>query len=150
MSSSVNEVTILGRLGGDPELKYTPNGTAVAQFSVATSEKWKDKQTQQDQEKTEWHRIVVWGKLAEICNQYLKKGKQVFLKGSLQTRSWDDKNGQKRYTTEIVVKDMVMCGDRSEGGGQRPGAGAPPPSEPQGGGYNMNTDPNFTPEDIPF
>ena len=97
---SVNKVILLGRLGQDPELKYTPTGMAVCNFSLATSEKWKDK-AGQDQERTEWHRVVVWGKIAELCNQYLAKGRQAYLEGSLQTRSWDDKDGNKRYTTII-------------------------------------------------
>ena len=98
---SVNKVILLGRLGQDPELKYTPGGSAVCNFSIATTEAWTDKQGQK-QEKTEWHRVVVWGKLAELCNQYLAKGRQAFLEGRLQTRSWDDKDGHKRYTTEIL------------------------------------------------
>ena len=98
---SVNKVIILGRLGQDPELKYTPSGAAVCNFSLATSESWNDKNSGQKQEKTEWHRIVVWGKLAELCNQYLSKGKQAFVEGKLETRSWEDKEGKKRFTTEI-------------------------------------------------
>ncbi len=99
---SVNKVILLGRLGQDPELKYTPSGAAVCNFSLATSETWTDKNSGQKNEKTEWHRIVVWGKLAELCNQYLAKGRQAFVEGRLQTRSWDDQNGQKRYKTEIL------------------------------------------------
>nr|MBP9674873.1 single-stranded DNA-binding protein [Bacteriovoracaceae bacterium] len=112
---SVNKVIILGRLGQDPELKHTPSGAAVCNFSVATSENWTDKTSGQKQEKTEWHRIVVWGKLAELCNQYLSKGRQVFLEGRLQTRSWDDKDGQKRYTTEINATTIQFIGGPSQG-----------------------------------
>lgn len=112
---SINKVIIVGRLGRDPELKYTPSGMAVCTFSVATSERWKDKDGK-DQERTEWHRIVVWSKLAELCNQYLSQGKQVFIEGQLQTRSWDDKEGQKRYVTEIIAKSVQFLGDRPESG----------------------------------
>jgi single-strand DNA-binding protein len=103
---SVNKVILLGRLGQDPELKHTPSGMSVCNFSLATSENWKDKQSGQKQEKTEWHRIVAWGKQAELCHQYLAKGRQVYVEGKLQTRSWDDKTGQKRYTTEILVSSI--------------------------------------------
>lgn len=110
---SVNKVIILGRLGQDPELKHTPGGMAVCNFSLATTESWTDKAGQK-QERTEWHRIVVWGKLAELCNQYLAKGRQAFVEGVLQTRSWDDKSGQKRYTTEINAKTVQFIGGNKE------------------------------------
>lgn len=112
--SGINKVIILGRLGQDPELKYTPNGTAVANLSVATSEEWVDKSNNQKREKTEWHRVVIWGKLAELCNQYLKKGQQAFIEGSLQTRSWDDKDGNKRYTTEIKASEVKFLGGQKK------------------------------------
>jgi single-strand DNA-binding protein len=114
---SVNKVIILGRLGQDPEVKMTPSGQSVASMSVATSESYtKDGQKQ---EKTEWHKIVVWGKLAEICGKYLKKGKEVYFEGKLTTRSWDDKDGVKRFTTEIVANEMKMIGGSgSPAGGQ--------------------------------
>lgn len=105
---SVNKVIILGRLGKDPEIKYTPQGKAVANFSVATSESWNKEG--QKVEKTEWHNIVVWGKLAELCNQYLSKGRQVYLEGKLETRSWEDKDGTKRYTTEIIASTVQFIG----------------------------------------
>lgn len=117
MAGSVNKVLIVGHLGKDPELKYTPGGAAVCNFSVATSERWKDK-SDQVQEKTEWHRIVVWNALAENCEKYLKKGRQVYLEGKLQTRSWDDKDGQKRYATEIVAHHVVFLGG-GQGQGER-------------------------------
>lgn len=101
--SGINKVILLGRLGQDPEIKYTPNGTPVASFSMATSEEWVDKSTNQKREKTEWHRVIVWGKLGELVNQYCSKGKQVFVEGRLETRSWENKEGQKRYTTEIIA-----------------------------------------------
>jgi single-strand DNA-binding protein len=150
---SVNKVIILGRLGQDPELKYTPGGMAVCNFTVATSESWADKAGQK-QERTEWHRIVVWGKLAELCNQYLTKGRQAFIEGSLQTRSWDDKSGQKRYTTEIVAKTVQFIGGTANADASRsqaPGAGAPSyDSSMMNQDYDISTDTNFTADDIPF
>lgn len=168
---SVNKVILLGRLGQDPELKYTPNGSAVCSFSLATSENWVDKSGQK-QERTEWHRIVVWGKLGELCNQYLAKGRQCFLEGRIQTRSWDDKEGQKRYTTEINATSVQFLGAGSERGAQTStndrsnqrseskrdelnsanGQGA---NSNNGGGvldrdYQMNPDATFTADDIPF
>ena len=107
---SVNKVILVGRLGKQPELKKTPNGSSVCQFSLATSETWADKNSGQKQEKTEWHNIVMWGKLAELAQKYLDKGSQVYLEGKLQTRAWDDKNGQKRYTTEVLVNTMQFLG----------------------------------------
>jgi single-strand DNA-binding protein len=112
---SVNKVILLGRLGKDPEMKYTPNGNAVCNFSIATSETWNDKSGQK-QERTEWHRIVVWGKLAELCNQYLKKGREAFVEGKLQTRSWDGNDGQKRYTTEILADNVRFVGGQAQAG----------------------------------
>ena len=106
---SVNKVIILGRLGQDPELKYTSGGKAVCTFSVATSESWTDN-TGKKQEKTEWHKVVVWDKLAELCNQYLAKGRQAFIEGKITTRSWDDKDGVKRYTTEIQAHTVEFVG----------------------------------------
>ena len=107
--SSVNKAIVLGRLGGDPELKYTPSGQAVCNFTVATSESYKDKSGVK-QEKTEWHRIVVWGKVAESCNTYLGKGSEVYLEGGIQTRSWENKEGVKQYTTEIVARTVQFIG----------------------------------------
>lgn len=112
---SVNKVILLGRLGQDPEYKVTPSGAAVCNFSLATSETWNDKNSGQKQEKTEWHRVVVWGKLAEICNQYLSKGSQAFVEGRLQTRSWEDKDGNKKYTTEINATTVQFVGGQSDG-----------------------------------
>lgn len=115
---SVNKVILVGRLGKDPEVKTTPSGQTVAKFSLATDEKFTDKSGQR-QERTEWHNIVAWGKLAEICGNYLRKGKQVYLEGSIRTDSWDDKeSGQKRYRTEIIVNNMQMLGSRDDGGGR--------------------------------
>ena len=126
---SVNKVIIVGRLGQNPEVRYAPSGSAVANFSVATSESWTDKQNQK-QEKTEWHRVVVWGKLAELCGQYLGKGRQVYVEGRLQTRQWQDKEGQTKYTTEVQAQSIQFLG--SAQGEQRPEAGA---SSGGSGGY---------------
>lgn len=140
---SINKVMLIGRLGQDPELKYTPSGTAVCNFSLATSESWTDKQGQK-QEKTEWHRIVVWGKIGELCNQYLAKGRQAYIEGALQTRQWEDKDGNKRYTTEINAKTVQFLGGQSANAGQSQGAGN------QGPGYDPTEDSSFTADDIPF
>jgi len=113
MARGVNKVTIVGNLGDDPEVKYMPSGGAVTNISVATSESWKDKQTGQPQERTEWHRIVFFNRLAEIAGEYLKKGSQVYVEGSLRTRKWQDQSGQDRYTTEIVGGEMQMLGGRA-------------------------------------
>ena len=107
----VNKVILIGNLGGDPELRQTPSGTSVATFTLATNETWTDKDGQR-QERTEWHRIVAWSRLAEICGQYLRKGRQVYIEGRLQTRSWEDKQGNQRKTTEIVAQNMQMLGGR--------------------------------------
>ena len=117
MASGLNKVFLLGRLGNDPEVRYTTNGGAVANFNVATNESWTDKQGQK-QERTEWHRVVFWGKPAEIIKQYLTKGRRLYIEGRLQTRSWEDKQGQKRYTTEIVGNDFMFLdsGDRGAAG----------------------------------
>lgn len=120
--ASLNRVFLIGNLGADPELRYTPTNTAVANFRIATSEVWNDKSGQR-QERTEWHRIVAWGKTAELCGEYLKKGRSVHIEGRLQTREWDDKNtGQKRYTTEIIADRVTFLGGRGEGG-ESSGAG---------------------------
>lgn len=114
--ASVNKVILIGNLGADPEIRYTPSGSTVANFTVATREQWTGKDGEKE-ERTEWHRIVAWGRLAEICGEYLHKGKQVYVEGRLQTRSWEDKEGIKRYTTEINALSMQMLGPaRQEGG----------------------------------
>ena len=148
MARGVNKVILVGNLGRDPEVRYSPSGQAVANVTLATSESWKDKNTGEKQERTEWHRIVFFGRLAEIAGEYLKKGAQIYVEGRLQTRKWQDKDGHDRYTTEIVANDMQMLGSRS-------GAGVP--SEPatetadagaaRGGGKAPGAD--FD-DDIPF
>src|SRR2546426_6574180 len=121
MAKSVNKVILVGRLGRDPELKYTASGVPFCRFSMATDDVWNDKASGERQERTEWHNIVAWDRLAEICNQYLTKGRLVYIEGSLQTREWDDQEGNKRKTTEIRARDMVLLGSPAEnaGGGQR-------------------------------
>ncbi len=168
--SSVNKVILIGRLGQNPEVRYTPSGAAVANFSIATNESWSDKNGQK-QERTEWHRVVVWGKLAELCAQYLAKGRQAYIEGRLQTRQWQDKDGQTKYTTEVQAQTVQFLGVGAEGGrrdqvGQdmAPGygygaqAGAPPAAPAFGasraGGSPMPMgempEPSFTEDDIPF
>jgi len=124
--AGINKVIIVGHLGKDPEVRYTPSGSAVANFSVATTETWKDKTTGEKKERTEWHRIVAWDKLGEICGEYLSKGRQVYVEGKLQTRSYDDKEGVKRYTTEIIATDVQFLGSRESGGGRPNNTGASP------------------------
>lgn len=119
-SKGVNKVIIVGHLGQDPEVRYLTNGGAVSNITLATSESWRDKQTGETKEKTEWHRVVLFGKLAEVAGEYLRKGSQVYIEGALQTRKWTDKAGAEKYTTEVVVNvggTMQMLGGRSQGGG---------------------------------
>lgn len=146
---SVNKVLLIGRLGNNPETRFTNTGTAVANFNLATSENWNDKNGQK-QERTEWHRVVVWGKLAELCQKYLSKGRQCFVEGRLQTRSWDDKDGNKRYTTEIVATTVQFLGgpnaQAQSGAGDHAGMGDMGMNEaPQSGGES-----SFTEDEIPF
>ena len=117
MARGVNKVILVGNLGRDPEIRYSANGQAIANVNIATSESWKDKNTGEKQEKTEWHRIVFFGRLAEIAGEYLKKGSQIYVEGRLQTRKWQDKEGKDRYTTEIVANEMQMLGSRGGSGG---------------------------------
>ena len=119
MRKGVNRVTIIGNLGNDPETKFMPSGGAVTNISVATSESWKDKNTGQQQDRTEWHRVVFFNKLAEIAGEYLKKGSKVYIEGSLRTRKWQGQDGQDRYTTEIVASEMQMLDSRGDSGGQQ-------------------------------
>ena len=127
MARGVNKVILIGNLGKDPETRYLPSGGAVANVTVATSESWKDKQTGEAKERTEWHNVVFYQKLAEIVGQYLKKGSQVYIEGSIRTRKWQDKEGHDRYTTEIIANEMQMLGGKPGGGGsasyERGGAG---------------------------
>ena len=152
MGKSINKVILVGRLGRDPELKYTASGTPFCRFSMATDEGWTDKGTGEKTERTEWHNIVVWDKLAEICNNYLTKGRLVYIEGSLQTREWDDQDGNKRRTTEIRAREMVMLGSGSgegSGGGQRRAVSAE--GSTGGGGSSTSTGTGtITDDDIPF
>lgn len=164
MARGVNKVILIGNLGQDPELRYTGSGTAVCNFSLATTESYKDRDGNQV-ENTEWHRIVAWARLAEICGEYLKKGRQVYIEGQLQTRQWEDKDGNTRYTTEIKAREMQMLGgrdDNSGGGGNYGGGGNTYDQRPQrqsnnGGGQKQqqasspSDDYSFTPDDdLPF
>jgi len=148
MAKSVNKVTLIGRLGKDPELKYTASGTPFCRFSMATDDSWNDKNSGERQERTEWHNIVAWDRLAEICNQYLTKGQLVYIEGALQTREWDDQDGNKRRITEIRARDMVMLGSKGDGapGGQPRRAAA----AEMGGGSNSSGTSTITDDDIPF
>ena len=114
MSNGLNKVLIIGNLGADPEIKYTQAGSPVANLSVATSERWKDKNTGEQKEQVEWHRVVIFGRLAEIAEQYLKKGSKIFVEGKLQTRDWEDSEGKKRYTTEVVAREMTMLDSKGD------------------------------------
>jgi single-strand DNA-binding protein len=151
---SLNKVMLLGRLGRDPELRYTSSGRAVATFALATSSQWKD-QDGNDQERTEWHRIVAWGRLGEICAQYLNKGKQVYLEGRIQTREWEDQEGNKRFTTEVVANDMIMLGG---GGRDYPDSGGEGRSQGGSGQRRQGSEGKDSPsyeqpppeDDIPF
>ncbi len=145
--ASVNKVTLIGNLGRDPEMRYMPNGDAVCNVTIATSETWKDKSTGEKKEATEWHRVVFFRKLAEIAGQYLRKGSSVYVEGKLTTRKWQDKDGQDRYTTEIVADEMKMLGGRAESG-----APAPAQSEPQRQHHQAKSN-GYVPQvddDIPF
>ena len=123
MARGINKVILVGNLGADPETRAMPSGTTVANLRIATSESWRDKQSGEQQERTEWHRVVLFGRLGEIAAEYLKKGSQVYIEGSLRTRKWQDKQGQERYSTEIVGNDMQMLGGRGGGGGGMGGGG---------------------------
>jgi single-strand DNA-binding protein len=160
---SVNKVLLIGRLGSDPEVRHTGGGAAVANFSLATNESWNDKNGQK-QERTEWHRVVVWGKLAQLCGEYLSKGRQAYVEGRLQTRQWQDKDGQTKYTTEIIATTIQFLGagagagagssaggyrDQSKSSGSSAGFGGAD-SGMIGGGAPRMEEPSFTEEDIPF
>lgn len=141
--SGINKVMLIGRLGRDPEVRYTPDGAAVANFSIATSEEWKDKATGEKKERTEWHRIVAFRRLGEICGEYLSKGKQVYIEGRLQTRSWE-KDGVTRYTTEIVASDVQFLGGRDSVNSDEPPLNTQASDTPTSSGSGTIGD------DIPF
>lgn len=156
MARGVNKVILVGNLGKDPEMRYTAGGAAIANITIATSESWTDKQSGEKKEKTEWHRVVFFGRLAEIVGEYLRKGSQVYVEGRLQTNKWQDQSGNDRYTTEVIASEMQMLGARGGDAGARP---------PQGGGFRSNapaqqqqqqsappaqSDGGFADDDIPF
>ena len=154
MARGVNKVILIGNLGQDPEVKYMPNGNAVANVTIATSESWKDKNTGESVDKTEWHRVVFFRRLAEIVGEYLKKGSKVYIEGKLQTRKWQDKNGKDNWTTEIIANEMQMLDSRgggssdfnqSQGGGQQQSAPQSAPSQAAPAPANNDFD-----DDIPF
>lgn len=162
--ASVNKVILVGNLGRDPEVRYMPDGGAIVNLSIATSNSWKDKNSGEKKEETEWHRVVIYGRLAEIAGEYCKKGRPVYLEGRLKTRKWTDKDGVERYTTEIVADQMQLLGGRESGGGgdmggddfsqaapSRPAASSRPAS---GGGMRSNPQPSMgvadLDDDIPF
>ena len=158
MARGVNKVIIVGNLGGDPETRYMPSGSAVTNMTIATNESWKDKQTGEQKERTEWHKVVMFDRLAEIAAEYLRKGSQVYIEGKLQTRKWQGKDGQDRYTTEIRASEMQMLGGRGgAGGGGSFGGGGQQSGGQQGGGQQGgggNAPPQPGPDDfdddIPF
>ena len=148
MAKSVNKVTLLGNLGKDPEIKFLPSGQAVANFSIATTDRYKDKAGEW-QDRTEWQNVVLWQRLAEIAGEYLKKGGKVYIEGRLQTRSWDDKDGNKRYTTEIVASTIQFLGGNAQAGADA-GIGAQDHASGPEMGMGDNQESSFTEDEIPF
>ena len=146
MARGVNKVILIGNLGNDPDVRYTAGGAAVANISLATAESWRDKDSGEMQERTEWHRVVFFGRLAEIVNEYLKKGSQIYVEGRLQTRKWQDKEGNDKYTTEIVANEMQMLGGRGGGGGSQ---NQEPPAAKTSGAPPKKVNDDFD-DDIPF
>lgn len=152
MARGVNKVTLIGNLGQDPEIRHTPNGAAVCNVSLATTMSWKDRESGSTQERTEWHRLVFFGRLAEITTEYLRKGSQIYVEGRLQTRKWQDQSGGDRYTTEIIVSEMQMLGGRSssaEGGYTDNRQTKPPEQGPGTAGGSTDSHDTFD-DDIPF
>jgi single-strand DNA-binding protein len=149
MARGINKVILIGHLGQDPEVKYMPSGSAVANISLATTESWKDKTTGEKQDRTEWHRVVFFARLAEIAGEYLRKGSQVYVEGRLQTRKWQDKNGQDKYTTEIVANEMQMLGGRGGTGGGGGGGDYAASDAPAHTSAPQGKEPDFD-DDIPF
>ena len=147
--SSLNKAMIIGRLGQDPDVRYTQSNTAVANLSVATSERYKDKSGEW-KENTEWHRVVAWGRLAEICQEYLKKGSQVYIEGPIQTRSWEDKDGQTKYTTEIKALTMTMLDSKGSGSGGGNVPEKPQNAQPVSSNVDLNDNFDDIDDDLPF
>ena len=155
MARGINKVIIVGNLGGDPETRYMPSGSAVTNLTVATNESWKDKATGEQKDRTEWHKVAMFNRLAEVAAEYLRKGSQVYIEGKLRTRKWQDKSGQDRWTTEIVADEMQMLGGRggSGGGGGGGGGGSAPMSSPSESGPSSappQPGPDDFDDDIPF
>ena len=159
MARGINKVILVGNLGADPETRYTASGSAITRITVATSESWRDKQTGENQERTEWHRVVFFNRLAEIAGEYLRKGRQVYIEGSLRTNKWQDQNGQDRYTTEVIASEMQMLGGRGDDAPARPSQGGfrdNASASKQGASQPAEKSPvfqgedNFTDDDIPF
>lgn len=156
MARGVNKVILVGNLGADPETRYTAGGSAITTIRIATTESWRDKQTGENQERTEWHRVKFFGRLAEIAGEYLRKGRQVYIEGSLRTDKWQDQSGQDRYTTEVIANEMQMLGGRgdAEAGPSAPGGFRD--SQPSGpkrataGAASQEAEDTFTDDDIPF
>ena len=153
MARGVNKVILVGNLGADPETRYTAGGAAITNIRLATTESWRDKQTGENQERTEWHRVVFFNRLAEIAGEYLRKGSQVYVEGKIQTRKWQGQDGQDRYTTEVVANEMQMLGSRSADAPARSQAGGfrdnPPPQQGQPA-QPAPAEENFAEDDIPF
>ncbi len=159
MARGINKVILVGNLGADPETRYTASGSAITRITVATSESWRDKQTGENQERTEWHRVVFFNRLAEIAGEYLRKGRQVYIEGSLRTNKWQDQSGQDRYTTEVIASEMQMLGGRGDDAPARPAQGGfreNAPASKQDSSKAEEQSPvfqgedNFTDDDIPF
>ena len=148
MARGINKVILVGTLGADPDTRYTPSNAAVANLSIATNESWKDKQSGEQKEKTEWHRVVMFNRLAEIATEYLRKGSQVYIEGQIQTRKWEDTEGNDRYTTEIVANEMQMLGGRSTGTNSSPKPNESASQDAPSATDSQNTD-DFD-DDIPF
>ncbi len=150
MARGINKVIIVGNLGQDPETRYMPSGAAVTNFTVATNESWKDKQTGEQKERTEWHKVAMFNRLAEIAAEYLRKGSQVYIEGKLRTRKWQGQDGQDRYTTEIIADEMQMLGGRGGGGGGSFGGGSSQGGSKGGGNAPPQPAPDDFDDDIPF
>ena len=154
MSRGINKVILVGNLGADPETRYSPSGSAVTRISVATSEQWRDKESGEQKERTEWHKVVFFGRLAEIAGEYLRKGSQVYVEGSLRTNKWQDRDGNDRYTTEVIAREMQMLGSRGGAGGggfSGGGSGGSSGGGSGGGGGGAPSKPSEDfDDDIPF
>ena len=153
MARGINKVILVGNLGADPEIRYMPSGGAVTNLSIATTDSWRDKESGEQQERTEWHRVAMFGRLAEIAGEYLRKGRQVYIEGRLRTRKWQDRDGNDRYTTEIVANEMQMLGGRSDTGAGAPSRPAPeaaPAAAPAAAASTASSDSGDFDDDIPF